>query len=374
MNTNNRFLALDVFRGLTICFMIIVNTPGDGDATFSVLLHADWHGFTPTDLVFPSFLFAVGNALSFVMPRWSHKTNGEVVRIVSKRAAIIFLLGFLMYWFPFLTTDSAGHWMVSPFDHTRIMGVLQRIALCYWATAMLVHFFNTRSVIFISSFFLLFYWAALYLFGSPEDPLGITSNAGYYLDKWLMGTAHMYQGEGFPFDPEGWLSTLPAMVNVVIGFYAGAYLQKQGRSYQALTHLLLAGFVLLLLAYCWNFWLPINKKLWTGSFVMLTTGLDLVIISAIIYWIDMQHQTAGAKFFETAGKNPLAIYLFSEIFAVILHLIPVRQGLDLFQWIYINAFSFLGPYIGSLAFAITFMLVCWSLGYWMDKKKIYLRV
>ena len=374
MSTNNRFLALDVFRGLTICFMIIVNTPGDGDATFAALLHAEWHGFTPTDLVFPSFLFAVGNALSFVMPRWQQKSNGEVLRIVSKRAAIIFLLGFLMYWFPFFTTDSTGHWMISPFNHTRIMGVLQRIALCYWATAMMVHFFNTRSVLFISGFFLLFYWAALSWFGSTSDPFGITSNAGYYLDKWLMGEAHMYQGEGFPFDPEGWLSTLPAIVNVVIGYYAGVYLQKQGRTYQALTHLLLAGFVLLLIAYCWNFWLPINKKLWTSSFVMLTTGLDLVIISAIIYWIDMRKQTSGAAFFETAGKNPLAIYLFSELFAVTLHKIPIHSGLSLFQWIYINLFSFLGPYFGSLAFAIAFMLVCWSLGYWMDKKKLYLRV
>ncbi|NDA60630.1 MAG: DUF5009 domain-containing protein [Chitinophagia bacterium] len=374
MSTNNRFLALDVFRGLTICFMIIVNTPGDGDATFAALLHAEWHGFTPTDLVFPSFLFAVGNALSFVMPRWQQKSNGEVLRIVSKRAAIIFLLGFLMYWFPFFTTDSTGHWMISPFNHTRIMGVLQRIALCYWATAMMVHFFNTRSVLFISGFFLLFYWAALSWFGSTSDPFGITSNAGYYLDKWLMGEAHMYQGEGFPFDPEGWLSTLPAIVNVVIGYYAGVYLQKQGRTYQALTHLLLAGFVLLLIAYCWNFWLPINKKLWTSSFVMLTTGLDLVIISVIIYWIDMRKQTSGAAFFETAGKNPLAIYLFSELFAVTLHKIPIHSGLSLFQWIYINLFSFLGPYFGSLAFAIAFMLVCWSLGYWMDKKKLYLRV
>ncbi len=373
MNTAPRFLALDVFRGLTICFMIIVNTPGDYDATFSLLLHAEWHGFTPTDLVFPSFLFAVGNALSFVMPKWQQKSNGEVFKLVTKRAAIIFLLGFLMYWFPFFTYQN-GHLIISPFDHTRIMGVLQRIALCYWATALMVQFLNTRSVAFICSFFLLFYWAALYWFGSLTDPLGITSNAGYYLDKWLMGEAHMYQGEGVAFDPEGWLSTLPAIVNVVIGYYAGAYLQKQGRNYQALSHLLLAGFFLLFLAYCWNFWLPINKKLWTGSFVMLTTGLDLVILSAIIYWIDMRQELTGARFFEIAGKNPLAIYLFSEIFAVILHIIQAKPGLSLFQWLYINLFSFLGPYFGSLAFALSFMLVCWSLGYWMDKKKIYLRV
>jgi predicted acyltransferase len=198
MPPRQRFLALDVFRGLTICFMIIVNHPGDEGATFPWLLHAEWHGFTPTDLVFPSFLFAVGNALSFVMPGWENKTNQQVFSLVTKRAAVIFLLGFLMYWYPFFTYEG-GHLAVSPFDHTRIMGVLQRIALCYWAAALMIYFLNTRSVFFISIFFLLFYWAVLYWFGDAGDPLSMTGNAGYYLDKWLMGEAHMYDGEGVPF-------------------------------------------------------------------------------------------------------------------------------------------------------------------------------
>lgn len=373
MPARPRFLALDVFRGLTICFMIIVNHPGDEGATFSWLLHAEWHGFTPTDLVFPSFLFAVGNAMSFVMPGWEQKSNQQVITLISKRAAVIFLLGFLMYWYPFLTLEN-GHLAVSPFDHTRILGVLQRIALCYWAAAMMIYFLNTRSVFFISTFFLLFYWAALYWFGDPADPLSMTGNAGYYLDKWLMGEAHMYQGEGVAFDPEGWLSTLPSIVNVVIGYYAGAYLQKQGRNYQAITHLLLAGALLLFITYCWSSWLPINKKLWTAPFVSLTTGLDLFLIALLVYRIDIRDEQSGNWFFEVAGKNPLAIYLFSDLFATTLSFIPARPGLSVYEWVYINVFSFLGPYYGSLAFAITFMLICWSLGYWMDKKKIYLRV
>lgn len=373
MPPRQRFLALDVFRGLTICFMIIVNHPGDEGSTFPWLLHAEWHGFTPTDLVFPSFLFAVGNALSFVMPGWENKTNQQVFTLVTKRAAVIFLLGFLMYWYPFFTYEG-GHLAVSPFDHTRIMGVLQRIALCYWAAALMIYFLNTRSVFFISIFFLLFYWAVLYWFGDAGDPLSMTGNAGYYLDKWLMGEAHMYDGEGVPFDPEGWLSTLPSIVNVVIGYYAGAYLQKQGRNYQAVTHLLLMGVLLLFITYCWNTGMPINKKLWTGPFVTLTTGTDLILLAALVYRIDISDEQFGNWFFEVAGKNPLAIYLFSDLFATTLSSIPMKEGISLYQWIYINLFSFLGPYYGSFAFALAFMLLCWGLGYWMDRKKIYLRV
>jgi len=373
MPPRQRFLALDVFRGMTICFMIIVNHPGDEGSTFPWLLHAQWHGFTPTDLVFPSFLFAVGNALSFVMPGWDNKTAQQVFTLVTKRAAVIFLLGFLMYWYPFFIYEN-GHLAVSPFDHTRIMGVLQRIALCYWAGALMIYFLNTRSVFFISIFLLLFYWACLYWFGDAGDPLSMTGNAGYYLDKWLMGEAHMYDGEGVPFDPEGWLSTLPSIVNVVIGYYAGAYLQKQGRNYQALTHLLFMGALLLFLTYCLSSWMPINKKIWTVPFVTLTTGIDLILLAALVYRIDIQNEQSGNWFFEVAGKNPLAIYLFSDLFATTLSIITVKGGISLYEWIYLNLFSFWGPYYGSLAFALAFMLLCWGLGYWMDKKKIYLRV
>lgn len=138
---SQRFLALDVFRGLTICFMIIVNTSGNYETTFPALLHANWHGFTPTDLVFPSFLFAVGNAMSFVMPKWADKSTGYVVGKILKRTALIFILGFLMYWFPFFMYNDAGHLTLSPFSQTRIFGVLQRIALAYGAASLMLYFF-----------------------------------------------------------------------------------------------------------------------------------------------------------------------------------------------------------------------------------------
>lgn len=371
-NTHQRFPALDVFRGLTICLMIIVNTPGDSSLTFAPLHHAKWNGFTPTDLVFPSFLFAVGNAMSFVMTKWMEKTRSQVLGKIFKRTLLIFLLGYLMYWFPFVNNEQ-GFWALSPISHTRILGVLQRIALCYCVASLLVYFLKTRTVVIVSIGLLLLYWILCFWFGEAHDPLGITTNAGYKFDRWLMGENHMYHGEGVAFDPEGWLSTLPAIVNVTAGYLVGLHVQHYGKTYEGLTKLVLAGFSLIIIAYFWNFIFPINKKLWTSSFVLQTVGLDCMILGAVIYVIDMQKKTKWSWFFEVAGKNPLAIYLLSELLAIILFTVDVGDD-SLFRWIYQHGFSFIGAYWGSLVFAVVFMLLCWSFGYWMDKKKIYLRV
>ena len=148
-----RFTALDIFRGLTVCFMIIVNTSGNGATTFWPLQHADWNGFTPTDLVFPSFLFAVGNAMSFVMKRWETMKQSEVLFKIFKRTALIFLAGYLMYWFPFFKIDAQFHVLFSPVSHTRIMGVLQRIALCYGIVALMVYYLGTKKTIWLGLIF-----------------------------------------------------------------------------------------------------------------------------------------------------------------------------------------------------------------------------
>ncbi|NCI51764.1 DUF1624 domain-containing protein [Sediminibacterium roseum] len=366
-----RFTALDVFRGLTICLMVIVNTPGDEAFSFAPLLHAKWNGFTPTDLVFPSFLFAVGNAMSFVSKRWMHQTNAQVLTKIFKRTAVIFLCGYLMYWFPFVK-NMDGEWIAKPFSHTRLMGVLQRIALCYCIASLLVYFFKTRVVVFIGIALLLLYWLIAVLFGDAADPFGMTTNAGYKFDYWLIGENHLYHGEGIAFDPEGLLSTMPAVVNVLGGYFVGLHLQKTNKSYEGLTKLLLTGFALIAIAYFWNFLFPINKKLWTSSFVLHTVGLDCMILGAIVFLIDRKPTARWPRFFEIAGKNPLAIYLFSELLAHGLEAIPVGETNSL-NWVYTNSFMYLPDYWNSLLFAIAFMLVCWALGYWMDKKKIYWR-
>ena len=374
MPPTQRFTALDVFRGMTICLMIVVNTPGNYQTTYAPLLHAQWHGFTPTDLVFPSFLFAVGNALSFVLPRWEQKPNAYVSGKILKRTAIIFFLGYLMYWFPFFKLDKNLNILSFPISETRIMGVLQRIALCYGIAALLIHFCKIKMATIISIVLLICYWLMLLFFGEAGKEFTMTGNLGQKIDLWLLGEKHLYHGEGIAFDPEGLLSTLPAIGNVVAGFMAGKFIQDKGKTYETLTRLMLAGFLCLVIAYFWDLNFPINKKLWTSSFVLYTVGLDCIIIAIIIYAIDFLHKTKWANFFEVAGKNPLAIYLLSELLAIILWTIHIDKKTALYQWIYKNIFSYAGAYQGSFLFAVSFMLLCWSVGYWMDKKKIYLRV
>ncbi|MEO6328646.1 MAG: DUF5009 domain-containing protein [Ginsengibacter sp.] len=369
-----RNLSLDVFRGITVCFMIIVNTPGNISTTFSPLLHAHWHGFTPTDLVFPSFLFAVGNAKSFVMEKWGNMEQSKVLWKIIKRTALIFLVGYLMYWFPFFDLDKNHHIVSSPISKTRIMGVLQRIALCYGIASLMIYYFKERATVIICISLLFLYWIIMYGFGDAVDPLSLEGNAGIKLDKWLMGEGHMYHGEGVAFDPEGWLSTLPAISNVVGGYLVGKWIQKNGNSYEGLTKLLLAGIGLLFCAYLWDLLFPVNKKLWTSSFAILTIGLDCIIIAALTYITQFEKKIGWTNFFQVFGKNPLFIYLLSELLVTILYMIPVSPNTNLFRWIYQNIFRYAGDYLGSFLFAISYMLLCWTVGYWLDKRKIYVRV
>ena len=371
-----RFSSLDVFRGMTICLMIIVNTPGNGATTFSPLLHAQWNGFTPTDLVFPSFLFAVGNALSFVMKKWANLSNSEVNAKILKRTFIIFLLGYLMYWFPFVWWDDTGNLAGIPFFKTRIFGVLQRIALCYGISALIIHYLKPKVALIISILFLILYWILLVVFGG-NDYMGMQTNFGFVVDKWLIGENHMYHGEGVAFDPEGLLSTMPAIANVVGGFWVGKYLQEKGISYVTLAKLSVAGILLLLGAYFWNMTFPVNKKLWTSSYVLHTVGLDCIIISVIIYIIDFKKKTKWTYFFEVFGRNPIVIYLFSELGATLLYFFRTDAGnpeSNFFRVIYNKVFEPIGGNWGSLAFAVSFMMLCWLVGYVMDKKKWYVRV
>ena len=368
-----RFLALDVFRGMTICFMIIVNTSGS-KFTYSPLEHAHWHGFTPTDLVFPSFLFAVGNAMSFAMNKWNVLTQAEVLGKIFKRTFIIFLCGFLLYWFPFFTTDQAHHLTVSPFSHTRVLGVLQRIALAYCIASLLIYYFKPGTVISISISILLLYWVLMRIGGDAPDPLALTGNLGYKIDLWLMGPNHLYHGEGVPFDPEGWLSTLPSVVNVTFGYMIGKFIQEKGKSFEGLSKLLLIGCALVVIGYFWDLSFPINKKLWTSSFVVYTVGIDCIIIAAIIYVVDFLGRTEWTKFFTVFGKNPLFIYLVSEVGVTIMDYIHPEPGVNLVSWLYRHVYQHAGLYFGSLLLAISWMLFCWLVGFYLDKKKIYVRV
>jgi len=371
MADNQRFLALDVFRGMTVCFMIIVNSPGSWDIAYAPLLHAHWHGFTPTDLVFPSFLFAVGNAMAFVMHKYESQGSSVFWTKTLKRTVIIFLLGYLMYWFPFIDFET---WSLRPIAETRILGVLQRIALCYFFASIIIHYGTKRIAILFSALALLGYWLILYVYGDANDPYSLAGYAGNALDFAVLGEKHLYHGEGVAFDPEGILSTLPSIVNVILGYLAGDYIRKKGNSYETIAKLMIAGALLILAALTWDMVFPINKKIWTSSFVLLTVGLDLLILPFLMYVIEMLKKTRWTYFFVVFGRNPLSIYLLSELLLITLYMIPVGNA-SLQQWIYNSVLrSFASPINASFLFALLFMLTCWAVGYVLDKRKIYIRV
>ena len=369
-----RYLALDVFRGMTICFMIIVNSPGSWDIAYGPLLHASWHGFTITDLVFPSFLFAVGNAMAFVMHKFDGQPESVFWSKVMKRTLIIFFLGVLMYYFPFLQTGADGGLEFKPLSEARIPGVLQRIALCYFFAAIVIHYGSKKFAVGFSVFALLAYWCLAYVYGDANDPYSLVGNAGLKLDILIFGKSHLYHGEGIAFDPEGLLSTLPAIVNVILGYLAGDFIRRYGNSYETIAKLLIAGAVLAFIALSWDLVFPINKKLWTSSFVLYTVGLDLIVLAILIFLIEMQKSTKWTYFFVVFGRNPLFIYLLSEVLLISMYLIPAGDK-SLQQWFYRDFFgSFASPINASLLFALFFMLVNWFVGYILDKKKIYIKV
>ncbi|HWK99819.1 MAG TPA: heparan-alpha-glucosaminide N-acetyltransferase domain-containing protein, partial [Parapedobacter sp.] len=231
---NKRYYSLDVFRGATVALMILVNNPGSWAHLFPPLGHAPWHGLTPTDLVFPFFLFAVGNAMAFVMPRLREAGDTTFWKKVLKRTALIFGIGLLLNWWPFVSWEGEAlafkHW-VSPDDPERgirIFGVLQRIALAYCFASIVVYYFREKWIIVISAVLLLGYWLLCVLFGGA-DPYSLDGWFGTAVDKNVLGVAHLYRGEGVPFDPEGLMSTLPAIVQVVVGYLTGRYIRAQGQ-------------------------------------------------------------------------------------------------------------------------------------------------
>lgn len=365
-----RFVSLDVLRGLTIFLMILVNTSGPGATAYAQLGHAKWFGFTLADLVFPTFLFVTGNALSF-----APQGGGEAafLRRVCKRAVLIFVCGVLMYWYPFVQQID-GQWAFKPFDQIRVFGVLQRIAICYLLAALAIRYLPARSLAWLGMALLLGYWAILYAFGTPGLELDKQINAGTRLDLWLVGRDHLYRKDG-GFDPEGLLGTLPATVNVLAGYLAGNWLRRAGRTPRAVLGMVAAGALSIALALLWQPWWPISKKLWSGPFVLLTAGLDLVWLALLVGWIELSGRRAGVWFFTVLGKNPLVIYLFSELFVVSLQQIRVAPGMGVYDWLGIAVFQRIAPGpVGALACALVYTLLCWTLAWWMDRRQIYIRL
>jgi predicted acyltransferase len=371
---SNRYLALDVLRGMTIAFMVIVNTAGDWSNLYAPLAHAKWHGFTPTDLVFPTFLFVVGNAMSFSMKKLQEMSTGDFFKKVGKRAFLIFFIGWLLNAFPFYHISESGEFSFINLTEVRLFGVLQRISLSYFFAAIVLYVGGVRFSWIFSGLALLGYWAIMYVFGDASDPYGLVGNAAIKLDLALIGPERMYGGEGIPFDPEGLLSTLPSIVNVIAGYLVGKMIQKLGNNMETVKKLVIFGAVLIAAAYAWDLVFPINKKIWTSSYVLLTVGIDMLILAVLVYVIEMKSIKGWTYFFEVFGRNPLILYVESGIVIRLLGMIPVGD-MSLRAFVYQNLFTnWLSPKNASFFFAFTYMLLIWVIGLWMDKKRIYIKV
>ncbi|MFZ1527354.1 MAG: heparan-alpha-glucosaminide N-acetyltransferase domain-containing protein [Ferruginibacter sp.] len=380
-----RFYSLDVFRGATVALMILVNNPGTWAHTYDPLKHAAWHGCTPTDLVFPFFLFAVGNAMAFVMPGLETAGAGSFWKKLLKRTVLIFGIGLLLNWFPFVKYDDAGKLVPKSLESLRIMGVLQRIALCYFFAGLIVYYLKIRGAFVFAAFLLLAYWF-LCIATNPADPYSIHGWFGTAIDKRLLGPAHLYKGEGIPFDPEGLPSTIAAIVQVIFGYIAGHYIITKGKTAEMVNGLFVAGCVMVFAGFCWDTVFPLNKKIWTSSYTVYTSGLALLILALLIYLIEFKQQRGGwTQFFDVFGKNPLFIFVLSGALPRLLALIRISNGSDgdgkpkflsPFGWFYEQVCNplFNDPKNSSLLYAICFIVLMWFIAWILHKRKIYIRV
>lgn len=425
--------------------MILVNNPGSWAHIYSPLKHAPWHGCTPTDLVFPFFLFAVGNAMAFVMPRLEEAGTNAFLKKVITRTLIIFAIGLFLNWSPFIRWDNGNlefkHWVdpENPESGIRILGVLQRIALSYFFASLIIYFFKVRGALLSSFLLLMIYWVLCLLGGKPGDPYSLAGYFGTAVDKNVLGVAHMYKGEGVPFDPEGITSTLTSIVQVIFGYFVGFYIRAKGKTYEMLTNLFIAGSILIFTGFAWDLVFPINKKIWTSSYVLYTTGLAIMVLAVMIYLVEMKkaHESPGLKFsrkwydyvilplfifitvwfadtkeqrialvfaaivvylivkmlienklfrfFDVFGKNALFIFFLSGFLPRIVSLIRWVESIDANgKKSYTNAFSWFyhhicapvsgNPKAGSLLYALWTIIFYWVIVYFMDRKKIYIKV
>jgi len=374
LNRSQRYLALDVLRGITIALMVLVNNPGSWSNIYDPFKHASWHGFTPTDLVFPTFLFVIGNAMSFSLRKYEEQSVGIFLKKIFTRSLLIFFIGLFMSAFPFVYRNELGELIFKDLTQMRIMGVLQRIALCYLIAGLMLHFIKTQATIIISINILLIYWWIMYRFGSLPDPYSLANNAALKFDLLLFHPDNLWKGFGITFDPEGLLSTLPAIVNVVAGYIAGIFIQRSGNTISSIGKLAVSGIILLIIAKVWDLYFPIIKGIWTSSYVIYSIGWNLLIIAALILIIEIWKFKKWTYFFQVFGRNPLFIFVLSGLIAMLMSIIWVDGG-SLKPWIYNNVFlSWLTKYNASLAFAVSFMLLMWIIGYVLDKKKIYIKV
>ncbi|MGI0116799.1 acyltransferase family protein [Zooshikella sp. RANM57] len=377
MIITNRLLAIDIFRGLAVAYMILGNTPGSWDYVFPVLQHAKWHGWTPTDLVFPFFLFIVGLAMAYSL---SHYSDADRNKKIIRRSGLIFLFGLMLNGFPYT---------LEAFEHWRILGVLQRIAIVYGVVALLVNNLTHRQILYFLVINWLVYWAVLVLGAAGNEPFSLEHNVVRQFDLWFLGANHMWQGHGIAFDPEGVLSTWPALTTTLLGYCAGVWLkqllpaQRIQRTPQAAMRetglkMLGVGGALILAAYLLSaMGLPINKSLWTPSFVLLSGGWAFIILAILINLFPVSHTPKILSPVLAFGCNPLLAYIIADLWVRILYTVHITPAQDqtAYEWLFNQVFiHWGGPWLGSLSFAITHVLIIGLIMYGLYQKKVLFKV
>jgi predicted acyltransferase len=373
---STRMKSVDVFRGITIVGMILVNNPGNFKTTYRPLRHAEWHGWTPTDLVFPFFLFIVGVAIVLALKRRldAGMPKRPLVAKVVKRSAIIFGLGLFLSGYPFGLFGPRG--FAELIDTWRLPGVLQRIAVCYLVVALLVLFCRVRTLKVLTIVFLVAYWALMTLVPVPGLGAPDINDPGGHLSAWLDQAVfgdHVWQSSKV-YDPEGILSTIPALATALFGVFAGLLLVADRDPVGTVARLFVQGSVLVCVGFVWGWFFPINKPIWTSSYAVFTAGLAVCCLALCLWFFDIRDNPRTAKFFTVYGVNAIALYVGSGILARTLVYLRV-DGVPLKQLIHGHLFApWLPPYAASLAYALTWIGGWFLVLYWMYRREWFIKV
>lgn len=383
-----RLLALDILRGLTISGMILVNNPGSWGNIYAPLRHAEWHGLTPTDLVFPFFMFIMGVSTYMSLRKYDFRLSGAACMKILRRTVVIFFIGVAIAWLSLFLRGIANGASLSDavltFDSIRVLGVMPRLAICYGAGSLLALAMSRRALAWTTGGLLALYWVVLLVGNGLEFS---DSNIISIVDHKVMGPAHMYTdvvgGVTLKFDPEGLLSTLPSIAHMLIGFLCGFMIMQVKDNRERICRLFIVGTVLTFAGLLLSYGMPLNKKIWSPTFVLTTCGLASSLLALLIWIIDMRGHRRWCRFFEVFGINPLFLYCLAVVLSVLSGVVKVPWAeaetgvISIKGWIY-NAVCV--PCAGgnetlaSLLFAVAFVLLNWCVGLVLYKKKIYIKI
>lgn len=385
----NRLLALDILRGITIAGMILVNNPGSWGHIYAPLEHASWNGLTPTDLVFPFFMFIMGISTYFSLRKYNFELTWHSGLKILRRTVVIFLIGMFIAWFGlFLKRFTVAEMSVLDsmfnFDDIRILGVMPRLALCYGIGSIIALLMPRKGLPWLVGGILALYGVIL-LFGHGFD--FSRHNIIAVVDRAVLGTPHMYtetiDGLALKFDPEGLLSTIPSIAHMLIGFLCGGIIIATKDNTLRINKLFIIGTILTFSGFLLDFGMPINKKVWSPTFVLTTCGLAALFLGLLIWIIDIKGHRKWCRFFEVYGINPLFMYVLGALLSQIISFTRISWAGAESGIISIKGFvyqAWLTPMCGgdatlaSLIFALLFVCTTWVFGYFLYKNKIYIKI